>query len=276
MSDVPPASPGVRYYYVDEAGDPTLFGSRGKQLVGSEGCSKYFILGKLDIAEPERLASELTKLRQRLLADPYFQGVPSMQPDQRKTAIAFHAKDDLPEIRREVFSLLLAHDVQFYAVVRDKRVITDIVLEHNKKRSKYRYHPNQLYDRCVSQLFKERLHKDAGYTIHFARRGKSDRTEALGKALLAARNDFRKRWGISGTAPIEIVPSGPAEIVGLQAVDYFLWALQRFYEKDEDRFLNLIWPKTKLIIDVDDTRSAPYGVYYTQTKPLTLLTRAKK
>ncbi len=276
MSDAAPANSGVRYYYVDEAGDPTLFGSRGKRLVGTEGCSTFFILGKLDISEPEKLASELTQLRERLLADPYFQGVPSMQADRRKTAVAFHAKDDLPEVRREVFSLLLKHDVQFYAVVRDKRVITDRVLEHNKKQPKYRYHPNQLYDRCVSQLFKERLHKDAGYTIHFARRGKSDRTEALEKALMAARNDFRKRWGISSIAPIEIVPSSPVEVVGLQAIDYFLWALQRFYEKDEDRFLNLIWPKTKLVIDVDDTRSTPYGVYYTQSKSLTLLNRAKK
>ena len=94
--------------------------------------------------------------------------------------------------------------------------------------------------------------------------------------MTAARNDFRKRWGITGTAPIEIVPSSPAEVVGLQAVDYFLWALQRFYEKDEDRFLNLIWPKTKLVIDVDDTRSTAYGVYYTQTKPLNISTRTKK
>lgn len=29
-------------------------------------------------------------------------------------------------------------------------------------------------------------------------------------------------------------------------------------------------------IVVDDTRTAAYGVYYTQTKPLNLLTRAKK
>ena len=276
MNDPVPMNPGIRFYYVDEAGDPTLFGSRGKHLVGTEGCSTYFILGKLDIAEPEKLAVELAELRTRLLADPYFRGVPSMQPDQRKTAIAFHAKDDLPEIRREVFNLLLNHDVQFYAVVRDKRVITDLVLEHNQTQPKSRYHPNQLYDRCVSQLFKERLHKDAGYTIYFARRGKSDRTEALEKALAAARNDFRKRWGITGTAPIEIVPSHPPEVVCLQAVDYFLWALQRFYEKGEDRFLNLVWPKTKLVIDRDDTRTTPYGFYYTQTKPLTLEARAKK
>ena len=51
---------------------------------------------------------------------------------------------------------------------------------------------------------------------------------------------------------------------------------QRFYEKDEDRFLNLVWPQTKLVIDFDDTRVKKYGVYYTQANPLTLAARAKK
>jgi hypothetical protein len=276
VSDAQHVNPRIRSYFVDEAGDPTLFGSRGKVLVGAEGCSNYFILGKLDIAQPEKLAGELTQLRKRLLNDPYFRGVPSMLPEQRKTAIFFHAKDDVPEVRREVFSLLVSHEMSFYAVVRDKRTILEKIVAHKQKQPTYRYHPNQLYDRCVSQLFKERLHKDDGYTIHFARRGKSDRTEALEKALQAARNDFRKRWGISGTAPIEIVPSNPPEVVCLQAVDYFLWALQRFYEKAEDRFLNLIWPQTKFVIDCDDTREKPYGVFYTQANPLTLDARAKK
>ena len=276
MSEPTPSNPNVRCYYVDEAGDPTLFGRRGNRLVGTDGCSTYFLLGKLDIAEPAKLACELLELRTRLLADPYFRGVPSMQPEQCKTAVAFHAKDDVPEVRREVFRLLASHILEFYAVVRDKRVITDLVLAHNKRQPTYRYHPNQLYDRCVSQLFKERLHKADGYTIHFARRGKSDRTHALKKALEAARNDFRKRWEITSAAPIEIVPSNPSEVVCLQAVDYFLWALQRFYEKGEDRFLNLIWPQTKLVIDCDDLREKNYGVYYTQSKPLTLEARAKK
>ncbi|MFO1020289.1 MAG: DUF3800 domain-containing protein [Planctomycetales bacterium] len=276
MTEAASNNSGVKYYFVDEAGDPTLFGRRGKVLVGSEGCSKFFILGKLDVSYPEILSSELTELRLQLLADPYFQNVPSMQSTERKTALAFHAKDDLPEVRREVFKLLLRHDVQFYAVVRDKTVITNKVLDFNKKQPEYRYHPNQLYDRCVAQLFKERLHKDAGYSIFFARRGNSDRTESLEKALQAARTSFRKKWGIAGGGPIEILPGNPPEVICLQAVDYFLWSLQRLYEKAEDRFLNLLWPKVRLIIDCDDTRTKSYGVYYTQTNPLSLATCARK
>jgi hypothetical protein len=36
-----------------------------------------------------------------------------MQPEQRKTALAFHAKDAILEVRREVYRLLLNAKVRF-------------------------------------------------------------------------------------------------------------------------------------------------------------------
>jgi hypothetical protein len=48
------------HYYVDEAGDPILFGARRKILVGSEGCSCFFRLGLADVEESEKLATEGT------------------------------------------------------------------------------------------------------------------------------------------------------------------------------------------------------------------------
>lgn len=116
-----------RYYFVDEAGDATIFGQRGKVLIGEKGCSRYFILGVLDVPNPVVLQNELDALRQSLLADPYFKKVPSMQPGARKTALMFHAKDDVPEVRREVFALLQRHDFRFLAVVRDKKRILEYV-----------------------------------------------------------------------------------------------------------------------------------------------------
>ncbi len=103
----------IRHYFVDEAGDGTLFNKRGRIIVGTEGCSRFFILGLLDVLGPESLAREMEELRARLLADPYFKGVPSMQPEAKKTALAFHAKDDVPEVRREVFYLTVAPQTAF-------------------------------------------------------------------------------------------------------------------------------------------------------------------
>ncbi len=258
------------HYFVDEAGDPTLFNRRKQVVVGTEGCSTYFMLGLLDVSTPEALGQELNDLRQKMLADPYFKGVPSMQPERRKTALEFHAKDDIAEIRRDVFSLLMRHEVRFFAVVRDKRRIVHLVREHNLKQSQYRYHPNQLYDRSVSRLFKDRLHKEDAYRIVFAKRGTSDRTSALRKALENSRQNFRRSWGVEATAPIEVVASVPVNDPSLQAADYFLWALQRLHEKQEGRYWEFIWPKVSLVYDIDDVRNHAYGEYYSQRNPLTL------
>jgi len=264
------------FYFVDEAGDPTLFNRRKHVVVGKEGCSVFFLLGLLDVQSPEPLGKDLDELRSRLLADPYFKGIPSMQPQRRKTTIAFHAKDDIPEVRREVFAVLLRHELRFFAVVRDKRRIVQLVREHNLKRPSYRYHPNQLYDRCVSRLFKERLHQEDAYRIVFAKRGSSDRTAALQKALENARNNFRLSLGIQAKAPIEVVAGTPRIDASLQAVDYFLWALQRIYERREERYWQFVESKVSLVYDVDDIRKNAYGEYYSKKNPLTLSVLEKK
>jgi len=138
MTSSPEKNLSIRNYFVDEAGDATLFDRRGNTLIESPGCSRFFILGLVDMPETETLACELGALRARLLSDPYFKKVPSMQPEARKTALAFHA----------------------------------------------------------------------------------------------------------------------------------LWALQRLYERQEDRYVELLWPSFRLVQDIDDTREAKYGAYYTQKKPL--------
>jgi len=99
----------TRHFFVDEAGDLTLFDRKGRPIVGTPGVSQYFIVGVADLPDPENAHQQLLKLRTELLADPYFKGVPSMQPDNKKTAIAFHAKDDLPEVcvgKSSAYSLL--------------------------------------------------------------------------------------------------------------------------------------------------------------------------
>jgi hypothetical protein len=260
----------MRHYFVDEGGDSTLFASKGKVIIGVDGCSNFFMLGLLDVADPDRLGTRLDDLRARLLADPYFKNVPSMQPQAGKTALAFHAKDDLPEVRREVFSLLRETEgLRYFAVVTDKWRVLDYVRQQNLRNPAYRYHPNELYDYLTRRLFKNLLHKDGGYEIVFAKRGASDRTAALQAALEKARQRFAQQWGIAANAPIRVISSTPPQHAGLQAADYFTWALQRLYEKGEDRYLNYLWNAVRLVQDIDDKRAAGYGVYYTQKKPLT-------
>lgn len=55
------------HYFVDEAGDPTLFNRKGHLIIGDDGCSNYFILGKMEIDEPAEVERELDGLRAELL-----------------------------------------------------------------------------------------------------------------------------------------------------------------------------------------------------------------
>jgi hypothetical protein len=225
-------------------------------------------LGVLDVADPVALSSDFEQLRFQLLQDPYFKDVPSMQPQRRKTALAFHAKDDVPEVRREVFKLLLAHDVQFFAVVRDKARVLAYVRQRNQIDDAYRYQPNELYDTLVARLFKNRLHLSAESDVCFAERGKSDRTAALARALTVAQNRFATQWQRQHETTVTARQSSPPKDIPLQAVDYFLWALQRYFERQETRYIELLWPKVGVVQAVDETSVAPYGVYYTKKKPL--------
>ena len=246
-----------------------MFSRKGKELVGTEGCSRFFMLGLLDVPDPLTLQHTFDDLRVQLMCDPYFNGVPSMQTKARKTALAFHAKNDLPEVRREVFGLLRdMEELRFFAIVADKWRVLEYVRQRNESNPDYRYHPNELYDYLIPRLFKERLHQSSSYHIIFSKRGQSDRTAALRQALQVARDRFAKQQNVISDASLQVSVATPKEHASLQAVDYFVWALQRLYERGEDRYVKYLWQAFRLVQDIDDRRKAGYGVYYTQKKPL--------
>ena len=261
--------PQTRHYFIDEGGDSTLFSRKGKVLIGTEGCSRFFMLGLLEVPDPTALHSSLAELRERLMGDPYFSNVPSMQARAGKSVLAFHAKDDLPEVRREVFELLRAmEELRFFAVVADKRHVLEYVRQRNESDQDYRFHPNKLYDSLIRRLFKEKLHKGSRFQILFSKRGKADRTAALRQALETTRSRFAKQHNVISEASLQVSEASPQEQACLQAADYFVWALQRLYERHEERYVSYLWHAFRLVQDVDDRRKAGYGMYYTQKKPL--------
>ena len=217
-----------------------MFDAKGRILVGQEGCSKTFIVGKLDVADPAALHSALERLRADLLADPYFKRVPSMQPERGKTARAFHAKDDVAEVRREVFNALIGFDLRFYAVVRHKTALLDYVRQRNEREPAYRYRGDELYDTLVEELFRRYHPLTDQLEICFAKRGNKSRTHAFRSAIEKAEARFEQEYGIRRSTSVAIVVSTPRERAGLQAVDYLLWGLQRYYEKGESRYIELI------------------------------------
>jgi len=258
-----------RHYFVDEAGDPNIFNRKKRVVVGVEGCSSFFMLGMLDVRDVKALNMDLDDLSNRLQAEPYLKHVSSMQPKAQKTAVQFHAKNDAPEVRYEVFRLLMAHDIRFYGAIRDKRTVTEHVRQKNEQDPSYRYAPNELYEMLTRRLFSGRLHQNEHYTVCFSRRGTSDRTQALQDALQFARRDFQELSGTGGDGTIQVAAIWSTQSRALQATDYFLWALQRLYEKRESRYWEYVWPKVRCVIDVDDTSRNPQGEWYMQNNPLT-------
>lgn len=259
--------PTVLHYYIDEAGDSTLFDKRGRKVLVGTPSSKYFVLGKLEVPQPDRLAEELDELRAKLLDDPYFEGISSMQPAEKKTALAFHAKDDVPEVRREVFQLLAQHELRFYAVVRDKTELLAFVRQRNREDPSYRYRANDLYDTLVRDLFRN-LHAVADRVeVVFAKRGNKPRTQAFRRAIELADRDFAMSFGFGRKGETHIESSTPKQQTCLQAVDYFLWGLQRHYERGESRYLKSLWPQVGEIHDLDAMAGSRKGVYFNRKHP---------
>jgi len=260
-------SPIVRHFFVDEAGDLTLFDRRGRVIVGQPGVSRVFMVGLAHLPEPDEAARQLERLRAELLADPYFKDVPSMQPDGGKTAMCFHAKNDVPEVRREVFKLLARLRTKVQVAIRRKAELAVAARLAHRLGQKLR--PDAVYDDLVKRLFRNVLHKADENRILFARRGKSARQQALETAIAKAKANFEDKWGIPSDRPTLIRSAYPSESAGLQVVDYYLWALHRLLERGEDRFFKLLAPGYRLIMDLDDTRNRPYGEWYSDSNPLT-------
>jgi hypothetical protein len=277
------ASPDHCHLCVDEAGTPDIFDAKGRNNVGKEGCSRFFFLGMMEVDEPRELEEALKSLREQMIADPYFSSAPSFQPGRKKTALLLHAKDDLPEVRVKVFDLLRSFGsaLRFRAVVCDKEVIREREIRKRDSEPCYRYNPDHLYDELARSLFGKFSRIADEYRLSIAKRGNKDRNAALRTALENAESDFAGVFGFSRGGAWATTITNPKETVCLQATDYFLWALQRFYEPrihpetgeitHEDRYMNAIWPQVSQVYDLNF--GPERGTFFTQSIPLDLETR---
>jgi hypothetical protein len=254
-----------RRYFVDEAGDPTLFNRGGRSVVGENGCSPYFILGAAEVDDEAGLREKLETLRASVITQPDTRSLPSVQASRRKTAEFFHAKDDHPLVRAQVFDVLSRHQIRFFALIRDKHQVLRDVAATQRLVPSYKYTPDSLYDSMVKRLFRDRLHVN-GCEIVFAKRGKSDRTGALKRAIEDAKTDFQLHWNTSVKQTQDVRASTPKGHAGLEAVDYFLWALQRFLTRGDAEAWRRISHRAVEIVSMEEGLAAERT--FTPSKPL--------
>lgn len=256
------------HHFIDEAGDLSLFNRHKQVVVGKEGVSNYFMVGAAFVPDPVALDEKLFALRAEMLGDPFLNRIPSLDPARKKTALAFHAKDDSAEVRYQVFKLLSSLDFKIFVAIRTKRVLVEEA--RALFRDGRRISENEIYYSLVSRLLRDRLHLAESNVVVVARRGTKDRKEALTGAIRRAQANFQAKWGERDFGPCTTSTAYPHEAGGLQAIDYFLWALQRLYERRDDRYFAPLSHRYRVIMDLDDQRRHDYGEWYSDSNPLTL------
>lgn len=243
-----------QYFFVDESGDPVFYDRNGNYIVGSEGCSKLLILGLIRTENASLLRKEMQKLQNEIVGDPYLQGIPSLE----KTKIAFHAKDDVPEVREKVFKLLKTLNFKAEFVV--GRKVESIF------RSKHKGRESLFYNDLVSKLFENKLHVASKNYIYFAVRGSKTKQLPFEDAIQTAIMAFENKWNIKNESEINIEPQSPSGEPCLQVVDYVLWAVQRAFAKGDMRFYRFIEDKISFLVDIYDFKKYPNNFYNKRNK----------
>jgi hypothetical protein len=231
--------PAESSFFVDESGDPIFYDHKGRLIVGKEGCSTVLILGFIETQDPQTLRRAVLDRQAKVLADPYYRGVPSLE----KTAIGFHAKDDLPEIRREFFELIRSLDFKAQFVVCRKREDTF--------RARYKGKTSKFYDDLVTKLFQNVLHRFERNWVCVATRGSSVRQKPIEHALWRAKGRFEKKHNadLSG-ANFQVEMQNFKGEPCLSIIDYMNWAVYRAYSKGEMRFYEFVKDRVSLLRDV--------------------------
>lgn len=237
------------YFFVDEAGDATFYNQYGRLIVGEEGCSRILLLGFIKCENPAILRKSVLDLQREIVNDPYYRDIPSI----RKTAIAFHAKNDVPEIRERFYKLIVTLDFKAeFIVARKKESIF---------RKKHLGKERLFYDDLIVKLFENKLHLAEENNIYFAVRGNRTRQQPLEEAIETAKINFESKLQRSIEGTINIMPQSPVGEPCLQIVDYMNWAVQRAFIRGEDRYFKFVEDKVTYLCDVYDTDKYPKNFY---------------
>ncbi len=240
---------GTNWFFVDESGDPTFYDRDGNLIVGQEGCSPILLLGFVETTDPVPIRRAMAELHAEVAADEYLKNVPSIV----KTNEAFHAKDDVPEVRQAVFKRL--RDLEFKAQFVVARKIERVF------RSAFHGNEERFYDRLMTQLFENVLHRHTDNRIYFAKRGSRSRQLPLQTAIHAGVARFEERWKTKVSTKITISAQTPVGEPCLQVIDYMNWAVQRAFVKKEMRYYQFVQGKVSLLVDLYDKAKYPKNWY---------------
>jgi len=243
------ARPGTQWFFVDESGDPTFYDRQGNLIVGQPGCSSILILGFIETQTPDAIRKAVLDLKSEVVNDPYFRDFPSIQ----QTTIAFHAKNDLPEIRYRFFKLISGLDIraQFIVARKVERVF----------RNRFNAQETAFYDHLVSLLFQNALHRVENNLIYFSKRGSRDRQAPLLNAIQLGLERFMAKWNVKPASTFSVQAQTPVGEPCLSVIDYMNWAVYRAFNRREMRYYRTVEEKVDLLVDLYDIGNYPNNWY---------------
>jgi hypothetical protein len=250
--------------FLDEAGDTTFYGKGRIPIIGTNGVSNVFIIGMVKYNEPlEPLRRRIIEFSSGIESNPYYRKVASVLKRTRKGNFYFHAKDDLPELRKEFYDFILSIDCTFQAVVGRK----DISLFEKKHNGK----DTEFYADLLSHLIKDKFAEYSRLVFNVAERSNSTAINNLEVGLDKARNRFQSKFPnkeISAIISFNVHKFKNEPL--LSVTDYFCWSIQRIFEMGETRFYEYIFDKISLVIDLYDSQKFNENMnYYKKGNPLT-------
>ncbi len=244
------------YFFVDESGDQNFIGRKKVNLIETGKASRYFIVGHIELRSHAELSREFARIREEIAGDEYLQEIPSLQSSLK----CFHANKDCREVQERVFRALRSTDFQGFAVIIEKKLDTFI--------SRFKGRKGNLYAYLVERLFENRLHEHEGINIYFSKMRNVILEKNMREAIEKARARFSAKWNRGNHGDIRIFMQNPSQLAGLQAVDYFLWAIHRVYNNNDFRYYHFLEDHVSLIHDLSWGKEF-YGTYFSKRNLLT-------
>lgn len=222
----------------------------------------------LKVKEPlDDVRIKIADLQKSIEDDPYFQSIPSIQRRKNKNGFHLHANDDLPEIRKMGYELIKAINCSFEAVVA-RKIYGLYERKHNGNEAEF-------YADMLSHLLKNKLNKYDRLVLNIAGRSNctthSNLKRGLGKSV--ERSTMRNPDQPNDCEVVFNVQTPTSEPI-LNLADYFVWAIQRVFERGDTRFYDFISHKVSQVIDIYDFDNfqqpkAKSGAHYGRRRKLT-------
>ncbi len=250
-----------KHYFIDEAGDTTFYknGKAKIPIIGNEGVSNIFLIGMANInGNLNTIRQDIILYQKELAKSAYYKKIPSVIKRVSKGGFFFHAKDDLPEIRKEFFDFIKPLNINFCAVVGRKKI--DLFeKKHDGKEVEF-------YTDMFAHLLKLGLDPKKKTVFNVAERANSTTNKNLEYSLNKAKNLYMKKNEETDINVAFSVHRYQDEAL-LTISDYLCWAVQRVFEQGETRFYEYMIDFITNVYDIYDFENRVN--VYTKNNPLT-------